>query len=1088
MGLPGAGVQGSVNRRNGGHRRDGLARRADPFIRIERRPDRDFTGGDEAEGVIHARPNPGHTADGPGRGEAAVLGIGHDGDEIGVGAERAVVVNARPFVPAAGGKRGRIARNARHHGDAELQALAMKHLVRAGHQAAVQVAIGGGNVLEIKLNSPPVLGHTLLRERAEHALLGGGGVEETIHELDIESSVNHQRHQRDVILSGQTSEGGGHGATDFAIGGNGQYLGRENASLAGVSLKIGDGIGAADGVHQHACMLGASHGGKKQQTARSDQILQKARHFFPFGAYREHMKSWLLAARTLARRPAYLVTALIVLALGIGATAALFSVVSTVLLAPLPYPGANRLALVLELNPAKHENLLAPGRLAEWDQTNQSFVAGEGIVGEYAESETDTSGREPERLAGERVSPGFFRLFGTAPELGRIFTAEEQNANGPGAAVISDRFWRERYGRNPDVLKQQLVLGGARYAIVGVMPASFGDEHLDVWLPAQIPPSLMRVREARFYTGIGRLRAGVSLEQAQADLDRVEAQLGRHYPATDGGWSAEVTSLKDAEVGSSRAALWAVFGAVVLLLLLAVANLAGLTLAQLQNRERELAVRSALGASRGQLLGTVMREMVLLAAAGAALGGLLGWFGVRAIAALAPGTLPRMSELHFSLWGWLFAAVVSALATVGFGLAPAWAATRSSLRGGLDAAGNRTAGGQRRAQHVLVAGQLALTVLLLAGAGLLLRTYRNLAGVEGGFSTRNVVTFHVSASWNEDRAALGAMQQRLLDKLRALPGVVAAGFTNFLPASNATLQYALQIEGLTGPSKDGTFSVGERSISPGYLQALQVPIVAGSGCPAMPAMSNTIQPAKALVNRSFVDTYLRGGSIIGRQFKLLADGPHVPWSTIIGVTGDVRENSLGTAATPFLYICLPAGGWPDPDYVVRSAGGGVGGMGEAIRGAVEGAAPGRAVFGLQPLATTVASSIEQPRLDSFGLSLFAGFALLLAAVGLYSLISLLVAGRKRELAVRMALGETPAGAARLVLASTGRLLLWGSLAGLVCTWAASRLLATLLFGVAPMDPITLTGAIVLVVLIALLATWLPAQRAAATDPARALRE
>ncbi len=797
------------------------------------------------------------------------------------------------------------------------------------------------------------------------------------------------------------------------------------------------------------------------------------------------MKSWVLAFRTLARRPSYWITSLIVLALGIGATAALFSVVNSVLLQPLPYPEANRLALVLELNPARHENLIAPGRLVNWNQANQSFTA---IAGVYGESETDTSGREPVRLAGERVSPGFFRVYGMAPTLGRIFNKNEERFNGPGAAVISSGLWTRRYQRNPDALRQELVLGGIRYAIVGVMPSGFGGGGVstDVWLPAQTPPSLLQAREARFYTGIGRLRPGVTLAAAQADLDRVETQLGRQYPATDKGWAAQVTSLKDAAVGSSRTALWAVFGAVVLLLLLAVANLAGLTLAQMQNRERELAMRSALGASRGQLLGGVMRETGLLAAAGAAAGGLLAWTGVHAIAGLAPGTLPRMNALHFSVWGWLFAVAISALAAVGFGLLPAWAVTRGQLTAAIGS-GGRTVGGQRRAQRALVSAQLALTVLLLAAAGLLLRSYSNLQHVRAGFSTKDAFTFHVSAAWNEDRGPLGNMQMQLLSKLRALPGVVAAGYANFLPASNATLQYAMQIEGLNGPSKDGSFAVGERSVSPGYFAALQIPIVAGSGCPAQQAFPDKPAGIKALVNRRFVDTYLHGQSPIGRNFRILAEGPNAPWSQIVGVVGDVRENSLAVAPTPFLYDCVPAGGWPDPEYVVRTAAG-PGGTMQAIRRVVDQVAPGRAVFGLQRLNTVMAATLAQPRLDSFGLGLFAGFALLLAAVGLYSLISLLVTARRRELAIRLALGARPEQAARLVLASTARLVAWGAGGGILLTWALSRLLAALLFGVQAMDGVSIGGAVVLVAAIALAATLVPALRAAQTDPASSLRQ
>ncbi|MGH9483245.1 MAG: FtsX-like permease family protein, partial [Terriglobales bacterium] len=395
-------------------------------------------------------------------------------------------------------------------------------------------------------------------------------------------------------------------------------------------------------------------------------------------------------------------------------------------------------------------------------------------------------------------------------------------------------------------------------------------------------------------------------------------------------------------------------------------------------------------------------------------------------------------------------------------------------------------GGRRRLQQALVAAQLALTVLLLAGAGLLLRSYYNLQHVQAGFDASHVFTFHVGAAWNEDRAKVGTMQTSLLAQLREMPGVQAAGFTNFLPASNATLQYQIQLAGLPGQGATGTYSLGERSISDGYTEALGVPVVAGTTCLPMPPLANFYTAGQALVNRSFVDTYLHGASAVGRGFRFSTYPPNTPESQIVGVVGDVRENSLAVAPTPFIYFCLPAGGWPDPEYVVRTAGD-PGAVMLAVHGLVARVAPGRAMFGLSRLQTVVDASLEQPRLDARFLALFAGFALLLAAVGLYSLISLMVAARRRELGVRLALGARPGQLAGLVLASTGRLLAAGVAAGLALTWAAGRLLQTLLFGVTPLDAATLAAALVALTLIALLAAWLPARRAAATDPLLALR-
>ena len=795
------------------------------------------------------------------------------------------------------------------------------------------------------------------------------------------------------------------------------------------------------------------------------------------------MEPWLQALRALRRRPAYSLTTILVLALGIGAAATLFSVVDTVLLRPLPYPHADRLVLVLEANPAKHANasLVAPGRLEDWNRMSEAFVP-RGITGEYGENDTDTSGAQLERLSGLRVAPGFFQVMETAPVLGRTFTPdEERSVPGPSPVVISYAFWTRRFARSPAALGRQLVLAGTPYTVVGVMPQSFGSA-LDVWLPARTPDFLLRQRDARFFTGIGRLRPGVTIAQAQADLARVQAQLGRRYPSTDAGWSAQVTDLKDYTVGKSSATIWTVFAAVLVLLLLAIANIAGLTLAELQNRERELAVRSAIGASRAQVVATVLRETVWLATLGALAGGGLAWMGVKTIAGLAPGTIPRMGELQFDPRGWLFAVAISALAALGFGLGPALAATRPGLAAHLASLNAGAPGGRRRLQRGLVVGQLALTVLLLASAGLLLRSYYNLEHVGAGFDAEHVFTFHVGAAWNEDRAQVGALQTSLLDKLRALPGVEAAGFTNFLPASNATLQYQIRLQGTAG-GHAGTYSVGERSITAGYLESLKVPLVAGAACPALPPNSDKSQ--KALVNQSFVDTFLHGQHVVGRSFSFAQDASGSE-GEIVGVVGDVRENSLAVPPAPFLYSCLHAGNWPDPEYVVRTAGD-PGATMAALRGVVASVAPGRAVFGLNRLGTVVNASLEQPRLDARFLSLFAGFALLLAAVGLYSLISLLVAARRREMGVRLALGARPAQVAALVLASTGRLLAAGALAGLLLTWAADRLLQSVLFGVQPLDAATLAAALAALTLAAAFATWLPSRRAAATDPLTAMR-
>jgi predicted permease len=797
------------------------------------------------------------------------------------------------------------------------------------------------------------------------------------------------------------------------------------------------------------------------------------------------MSQWLTALRALLGRPGYTLTAVLMLILGIGSTTTLFSVVDTILLRPLPYPHADRLVTVLEASPSKSkkDSLIAPGRLEDWNRLNQTF---EAIAGNYAENVTDTNVAEPERLAGRRVSPRFFTVYGAEPLVGRTFSKEEELAGGPAAAVISYGLWTRRYGQNPGVLGQQLILAGRPYPIVGVMPKQFAAPSIDLWVPAQISPFLMRVREARFFSGIARMKPGVTIQQAQADLARVQQQLGEQYPKTDQGWSAIVADLKEQRVGDYRRTLVLVFGAVALLLLIAVANISGLTLAQLHQREREMAIRSSLGASRGQVIATVMREVLLIAAAGAA--------GGAAVSALSVGVLskifadlPRMTELAFDWRALSFAVVCSVAATVVFGMIPAIQSTRGDLAPLLAESSRSVSGGRRRLQRGLVVAQLAFTVLLLASAGLLLRSYYNLSRVESGFDPAHAITFHVGAGWDENRPRIGRMQINILSELERFPGVEAAGMTNFLPATGATLNYQIVLEGLAQTEENGTYTVGERTVTAGYLRALRVPLLAGNWCPAVqPVDESRPVPGAAMVNRRFVELFGKGQNIVGRHLRFAQNQVTAPPDEIVGVVGDVREDGLEASAAPYVYTCQPAGAWPDPEYVVRTKGDPAALM-RQIRKLVHGIEPGRAVFGIKPLASVVDDALEQPRLNTRFVAAFAAAAMLLASVGLYSLISLIVSARTREIGVRIALGASRAQIMQLIFGSAARLLGAGIAAGLALTFGAERLIKAMLFGVSPLDAFTIASAIAILAAVSLAAALLPARRAASIDPLEAMR-
>ncbi|HKX00172.1 MAG TPA: ABC transporter permease [Bryobacteraceae bacterium] len=792
------------------------------------------------------------------------------------------------------------------------------------------------------------------------------------------------------------------------------------------------------------------------------------------------MKQWIFAWRALVRRPGFFAAVVVLLGAGIGATTAMFSLVDAVLLKPLPYPNPDRLVTVMEASPAKNEkiSLIAPVRLEEWNRINRTF---EAIAGIYWDSVTDTSGAEPERLAARIVTPRYFAVFGTKPELGRTFTPDEEVAGGPLAAIISHGFWTRRYHRSPAAIGQRLVVGGKGLTIVGVMPRHFTGSAVDLWRPAQFGQAL-QFRDGRFLSGVGRLQAGVTIAQAQEDLARVQRQLGEQFPQTDKNWSAMVGGLKEARIGNYRQALLLIFGAVSLLLLIAVANTAGLMLTQLHRRERELAIRSSIGGTRVQVAAGVMREVALIAAGGVGLGSLIAVWLVAFLSSVF-STLPRSAELQLDWRAMAVAASAGVLATLLCGLLPALQATRADVAALLAHGGRGGSAARQTWQSGLVAGQIAIAVVLLAGAGLMLRSYYNLSHVELGFNPADAVTFHVGAAWDEDRTRVGQMQEKLLAELKQFPGVESAGFANFLPTMGATLRYQVTLEGLARTDETGRITVGERSISRGYLGALGAPILSGQDCPDLRAVA-TSDP-KALVSRRFVESYGKGRNLIGRHFRGLED-PKGPPTEIIGVVGDMREDTLNVTAAPYAYVCMWAGGWPDPEYVVRSQGD-PRALARAIPRIAHNVDSTRAVFGVQPLEGVLEEALEQPRLNTRMLALFALSAMLLAAIGLYSVASLAVASRRREIGVRMALGAGAMQIVNHVLASLMRLIAIGTGAGLALTLVANRILRSLLFGVSPMDAATLGCVILTLAVVSLAATLIPARRAARVDPLEAIR-
>lgn len=781
--------------------------------------------------------------------------------------------------------------------------------------------------------------------------------------------------------------------------------------------------------------------------------------------------------RAISRRPGFAATAIIALAAGTAATTAVFSLVDTVVIKALPYPDADRVVAVMEASPAARErvSLMAPVRIEDWQRMSRTFVA---ISGAYAEANTDTSQADPERLDGRRVARRYFEVFGARPVVGRTFTDDEERFGGPGAAVISDGFWARRFQRGDRALGQALTIGGRAYPIVGVMPAGFAATSIDVWLPAQIPPQTLTYRDARFLSGVGRLKPGVTVDQARADLDRVQRELGVTFPKTDAGWSAGVWDLKSYRIGDQGRSLWLVFGAVGLLWLIAMTNVAGLVLVETRRRARELAIRLAIGASRAHVVGVVAQEVLVLAAIGGALG-ILGATWLVSLAKSSLTTLVRIGELTLDARAATFAAVTGIVAALLCGVIPALVATRprqTSLAG----SGARIAGGSHRWQRGLVAAQVALSLLLSASAVLLLRSYYNLTHIDPGFSADHVITFHVAARWDEDRNRVGHLQEAILAEAARVPGVAAAGLVNFLPATNATLRYQVKIPGIAGPDGTGNLQTGSRTISAGYLRALAVPLLAGAWCPDLKTDFNA--PQFSMVNRQFAERFGQGMNLIGHQMTF-ADVPGAPY-TITGIIGDIAEDGPQAPRVPYAYNCGSGGTWPDPNYVVRTSDPAT--FAANLTALIRQVDPSRAVFAMRPLDDTLGDAVEAPRLNASLVGAFAGGAMLLAAVGLYGLFTLIVSESRREIGVRLALGARPMAVVRLVFADAGRLLIVGLTVGLVLSVAANRAIRGLLFEIGPLDPGTFLAATVTLMAVASAAIAIPALRASRVAPTEAL--
>ena len=786
--------------------------------------------------------------------------------------------------------------------------------------------------------------------------------------------------------------------------------------------------------------------------------------------------------RRMRRRPGFSATVVLTLAIGIGASSTVFSLIDAVLFRPLPYPAADRIVSIQEqkLSDDLARTPVAPGRLEDWLRLTTTF---EALAGVRTDNVTDTTGPDPERLAAAFVSPGFFTVLGTPAALGRTFQEEEERFGGPAVAVVSDGFWRRRFGADPAVLGRSLSLSGGNVAIVGVMPpaVAYPSAGTEIWIPLRTPPALLKLREARFLQVIGRLKPDVALEQARADLEAAQHRLGEQYPATDAGWNATLQSLKVEMTGSVERALWLLFGAVGLLLVIACANVAGLLLAQLNERETEIASRLAIGAGRGAIARQLLAEGFVYALAGGLLGLGAAFAGVEILRNQLTG-IPRITELAVNVRLLAFVLTVSVLAALLLSLAPVWQTARrnldavnSAIRGG-----RGVAGGSQRLPRVLVAAQLALATVLLIGAGLFFRSLIRLQDAPFGFHPESVLTLRIAASAGEPPASTISRHQRTLDALSAFPGVASVAMSTGLPGVSPTWPREFQIAGEQTPDRTLRFA-GWRIVTADYFRTLGIPILAGATCRMTPDPNRAYE---ALVNRSFADRHLNGRNPIGRIIFGGPIGDSMP--RIVGVVADVNEDGAGRDRAPVIYACGYLRFWPDSNFLIRT-GGDPAGMTNAVRQAIRSLEPSRPVYAVRPLAEAMSGTLAPDRFRTALLSLFSMMALILAAVGLYGVMAYMVAQRTREIGVRVALGARPGQILLEVLYSGGKLAAAGAIAGIALAGLATRFLSALLYGVRSFDTPTYLAAVAALIAVALLACLIPGRRATAIDPVQALR-
>jgi putative ABC transport system permease protein len=789
------------------------------------------------------------------------------------------------------------------------------------------------------------------------------------------------------------------------------------------------------------------------------------------------------ALRQLRRTPAFTVAAVACLALGIGANTAIFSAVDGVLLRPLPFPESERLVTVWGYHASIGRETASLPDFLDWRRDSRSFT---GMAARANTQFTLTGAGEPEVVRGALVTANYFRVLGSPIPLGRGFRDDEERSGAGRVALLSDGFWRRELGGRADAVGRQIMLSGVPYTVVGVgaRGPSVGD--VDVWTPLTTDTTIGR--RSDFLEVVGRLAPGVDLSQAREEMATIARRLEQEYPGSNSGWGVDLVGLQERIVGEIRPALLLFMGAVGLVLLIACANVANLMLARVATRGHEVTIRAALGASRRRLVRQLLTESLVLSLAGGALGLGLAVWGVRALQLLEPGTIPRVDEIGVNGSALAFALGLSVVAGLLFGVAPAVRLMRYDLREGLSEgsrgmAGHRSAG---RTRSLLVLAEVALACVLLVGAALLLTSFLRLQRVDPGFAPGGILTARVTLprSRYDDPARQTAFVDALLERARSLPGVRSAALASDAPLGDGPPYWSFAVAGVEQPPPEVVQDAVVFQTTPDYFRTFAIPLVRGR---LYEAGDRADAAQVALVSESLALRYWPDRSPIGAQITLgdPNDSTSV-WMTVVGVVGDVRQEGPTAPAYPQLYLPLAQASSRSLVIALRSSGDPAA-LTSALKHAVSGIDPTLALGRVATMDERVAGTLARPRANALLLGGFAATALVLAAFGIYGVIAYSVVQRTRELGIRMALGARTDDVLRLVLRQGMAPVLAGLALGLGGAAAGSRVLRGLLYGVGGTDPITYAGVAAFLAGVALLASYLPARRAALADPIVALR-